>query len=49
MGLVAGARVTLVRTAPLGDPLQIRVRGYDLALRRAEAQLVHLLASEVTP
>ncbi len=43
MGLVAGAQVTLVRIAPLGDPLQIRVRGYDLALRRAEARLVSLI------
>lgn len=43
LGLVAGATVTLVRVAPLGDPLQIRVRGYDLAMRRAEAQLVELL------
>lgn len=43
MGLVAGAQVTLVRVAPLGDPLQIRVRGYDLALRRAEARLVSLI------
>lgn len=43
MGLVAGAQVTLVKAAPLGDPLQIRVRGYDLALRRAEARLVELV------
>lgn len=42
MGLVAGAEVLLVKAAPLGDPLQIRVRGYDLALRRAEARLVEL-------
>jgi Fe2+ transport system protein FeoA len=46
MGLVAGAQVTLVKAAPLGDPLQIRVRGYDLALRRAEARLVELVLPE---
>ena len=30
MGLVTGTRVTLVRTAPLGDPLELKVRGYHL-------------------
>lgn len=45
MGLVSGALILLVRTAPLGDPLQIRVRGYDLALRRAEARLVELVVT----
>jgi len=42
MGIVTGAQVLLVRHAPLGDPLQIHVRGYDLALRRAEAKLVEV-------
>jgi len=37
MGVVPGAQVEVVRTAPLGDPLQILVRGYYLALRRNEA------------
>ena len=37
MGLVTGTRVTLVRTAPLGDPLELKVRGYHLTLRKAEA------------
>ncbi len=37
MGLVVGTRVTLVRTAPLGDPLELKVRGYHLTLRKAEA------------
>jgi ferrous iron transport protein A len=40
MGLVPGARVSVVKAAPLGDPLHIRVRGYDLALRRSEADAV---------
>jgi len=44
MGLVRGAAVTMIKTAPLGDPIQYRVRGYHLALRRAEAQLVTLEA-----
>jgi ferrous iron transport protein A len=46
MGVVPGAPVSVVRIAPLGDPLQIRVRGYHLALRRTEAQTI--LVSAVT-
>lgn len=37
MGLIAGTRITLVRTAPLGDPLEIKVRGYHLTLRKSDA------------
>lgn len=40
MGLLAGTRVTLIRTAPLGDPLEIKLRGYHLTLRKAEAEHV---------
>lgn len=40
MGLLAGTRVTLVRTAPLGDPLEIKIRGYHLTLRKTEAEHV---------
>jgi len=37
MGLLAGTRVTLVRCAPFGDPIEIKVRGYHLSLRKSEA------------
>ncbi|HVW22156.1 MAG TPA: FeoA family protein [Opitutaceae bacterium] len=40
MGLLPGTRLTLVRTAPLGDPIEIRLRGYHLSLRKAEASHV---------
>lgn len=40
MGLVPGARVSVIRSAPLGDPLQIRVQDYNLALRRVEARTI---------
>jgi ferrous iron transport protein A len=40
MGLLPGTRITLVRTAPFGDPLEIKVRGYLLTLRRSEADHV---------
>jgi ferrous iron transport protein A len=37
MGLLTGTSVTLVRTAPLGDPIEIKVRGYHLTLRKVDA------------
>ncbi len=37
MGVLPGTSVTLVRTAPLGDPIEIKVRGYHLTLRKSEA------------
>lgn len=40
MGLVPGTRVQVIRYAPLGDPLEIAVRGYRLSLRRDEAVAV---------
>lgn len=40
MGLLVGTRLTLVRTAPLGDPLEIKLRGYNLTLRKSEAEHV---------
>lgn len=38
MGLTKGANCTLVRFAPLGDPIEIQVRGFHLSLRKTEAQ-----------
>jgi ferrous iron transport protein A len=40
MGLLAGTRITLIRTAPLGDPIEIKLRGYHLTLRKTEAEHV---------
>ena len=37
MGLTAGAEFEVVRFAPLGDPMEIKVRGYHLSLRKNEA------------
>jgi ferrous iron transport protein A len=42
MGLTPGTSVQLIRRAPLGDPLVLRLRGYDLSLRTAEARLVQV-------
>lgn len=41
MGLMPGTALTLVRLAPLGDPLEVKVRGYNLTLRKSEAE--HIL------
>jgi Fe2+ transport system protein FeoA len=40
MGLVPGAAIRMVKSAPLGDPIQVCVRNNDLALRRAEAKSI---------
>jgi Fe2+ transport system protein FeoA len=40
MGVVPGVSVSVVKSAPLGDPIQIRVRDFDLALRRLEARTI---------
>ena len=40
MGFVPGSRVSLVKVAPFGDPLELRLRGYHVSLRRAEAAKV---------
>jgi Fe2+ transport system protein FeoA len=46
MGVVPGAPVCVVKAAPLGDPIEVRVRGYHLALRRAEAQTIRVVTSD---
>jgi Fe2+ transport system protein FeoA len=40
MGVVPGVSIRVVKTAPFGCPLEIRVRGYNLALRRVEAETI---------
>ena len=40
MGLLVGTKVELVRFAPLGDPIEIKVRGYNLTLRKHEAEQI---------
>jgi ferrous iron transport protein A len=42
MGLTAGTEVTAVRRAPLGDPIEFTVRGYNLSLRQNEAQSIQI-------
>ncbi len=40
LGFTRGATVRFVRTAPLGDPIQVRIRGFELAVRNSEARRV---------
>ena len=40
MGITPGAEVLLRKKAPLGDPIEITIRGYELTLRKTEAQFV---------
>ena len=42
MGLIPRTRVTLQKTAPMGDPIQIRVRGYELTIRLADAAKIEI-------
>lgn len=40
MGLTPGTHLSVVRRAPLGDPIEIKVRGYRLSIRKQEAALI---------
>ena len=42
MGLTKGAEVYIRKVAPLGDPIEITVRGYELSLRKADAQMIEV-------
>jgi len=42
MGLLPGTRVTVTRIAPMGDPIQLRVRDYALSIRKADAASVEV-------
>ncbi len=46
MGVIQGARVEVVRFAPLGDPMQIFINGYHLLLRKSEAALVQVTSND---
>ncbi len=42
LGIVPGTQIAMIRKAPLGDPLQVALRGYHLAIRRIDARKVLL-------
>lgn len=43
MGLTKGTTVTVRKVAPLGDPIELTVRGYELSIRKADAEMVEIL------
>ena len=47
MGVTPGAKVYLRKKAPLGDPLEVTIRGYELTLRKTEACLITLEVEDV--
>ncbi len=42
MGITKGVEVFIRKTAPLGDPLEVAVRGYELSLRKADAEMIEV-------
>jgi len=42
MGVVPGVAVRVIKSAPFGDPLEVRLRGYHLALRKSEADTIEV-------
>ena len=42
MGVVRGAEIEVVRVAPLGDPVEFLIKGYNLSLRKSEAQHIQV-------
>lgn len=42
MGLTKGVSITVRKVAPLGDPMELTVRGYELSLRKADAEMVEV-------
>ena len=42
MGITKGVEITVNKVAPIGDPLQITVRGYELSLRKADAEMIEV-------
>lgn len=46
MGVIPGAEVTVMKYAPMGDPIELRVHGYELTLRLADAEKIEVVPVE---
>jgi Fe2+ transport system protein FeoA len=46
MGIIRGTTIEVIRFAPMGDPIDIKIRGYHLSLRREEAEGIILSVSD---
>lgn len=42
MGITKGTKVTVRKVAPLGDPIELTVRGYELSIRKADAEMIEV-------
>lgn len=42
MGIIKGVSVYIRKVAPLGDPIEVTVRGYELSLRKADAEMIEI-------
>ena len=42
MGVIPGVTVSVIKAAPFGDPIEVRVRGYSLAMRKTEADAIEV-------
>ncbi|MCI6007942.1 FeoA family protein [Oscillospiraceae bacterium LCP25S3_E10] len=42
MGITKGAEIHVRKVAPLGDPIEVTVRGYELSLRKADAEMIEV-------
>ncbi|MEZ4357846.1 MAG: ferrous iron transport protein A [Eubacteriales bacterium] len=43
MGITKGCKVFVRKVAPLGDPIEINIRGYELSLRKADAEMIEVM------
>ena len=43
MGITKGVEIYVRKVAPLGDPFELRVRGYELSIRKADAEMIEIL------
>ena len=43
MGITKGVEIYIRKVAPLGDPIEVTVRGYELSLRKADAEMIELV------
>ena len=42
MGITKGVEITVRKVAPLGDPLELHLRGYELSIRKADAEMIEI-------
>lgn len=42
MGITKGVEITIRKVAPLGDPLELNLRGYELSIRKADAEMIEI-------